>query len=82
MTVMSDDEFVRLFQERFGLEVDGWAGKSTIDKLNQLKPPKTTPEDVAQIPDNYWPLLEKIESGGTVPVPQGQLDGRRRSLGT
>lgn len=64
MTVMTDDDFVRLFQERFGLTVDGWAGKDTVDKLNQLAPPKILLEDITEIPENYWPLLEQIESGG------------------
>lgn len=63
MTVISDDEFVRLFQERFALTVDGWAGKSTIDKLNQLRPPSVVKADVDEIPDEYWPMLSKIESG-------------------
>lgn len=63
MTIISDDAFVRLFQERFGLDVDGWAGTDTIAMLDSLKPPKVTAADAAGIPDSYWPMLSKIESG-------------------
>lgn len=64
MDVMTDDAFVRLFQERAGLTVDGWAGKDTVGKLNQLLPPKRPPASVtSEIPDDYWPLLAQIESG-------------------
>lgn len=62
--IVSDDAFVRLFQERAGLEVDGWAGKETVGKLNELLPPKRPPATVTStIPDDYWPMLSKIESG-------------------
>ena len=64
MTIISDDAFVRLFQERFGLEpVDGWAGPDTIAMLDSLKPPTVDPVDASGIPDSYWPMLSKIESG-------------------
>lgn len=60
---ITDDAFVRLFQERFGLKVDGWAGLDTIAKLDELMPPPTPPASVtADIPDDYWPMLSKIES--------------------
>jgi len=62
--IISDDEFVRLFQERFGLAVDGWAGNSTIAKLNELAPPRVQPADTNALPADYWPLLAKIESAG------------------
>ena len=58
---MDDDAFVRLFQERFGLAVDGWAGKDTLAKLDEIAPPKPAP--ASDIPDDYWPMLSKIESG-------------------
>lgn len=62
MTI-SDDAFVRLFQERFGLKVDGWAGKDTLAKLDELAPPMVDPWPTAQsIPDDYWPMLSRIES--------------------
>lgn len=61
MTI-EDDAFVRLFQERTGLSpVDGWAGRDTIAMLDKLAPPKAA--DVGGLPDDYWPLLAKIESG-------------------
>lgn len=65
MTIMADDAFVRLFQERAGLEPDGWAGPDTLAKLDQLMPPKAseTSPAAAAIPDSYWSMLSKIESG-------------------
>ena len=62
MTLISDDEFVRLFQARAGLAVDGWAGRDTIAKLDELLPPPAQP-DAGMIPEDYWPMLSKIESG-------------------
>ncbi len=63
--VISDDAFVRLFQERNGLTADGWAGRDTVALLDKFFPPK--PAAVlaghAAIPDDYWPMLSKIESG-------------------
>ena len=64
MTVITDDAFVRLFQERAGLIVDGWAGNDTIAKLDELLPPPRPPASISsQIPDDYWPMLANIESG-------------------
>lgn len=66
MTTITDDAFVRLFQERAGIEpVDGWAGKDTLAMLDQLLPPKPSTEHNAaagEIPESYWPMLSKIES--------------------
>lgn len=59
---ISDDAFVKLFQERFDLKVDGWAGKDTVAKLDELAPPPIVPASASEIPDDYWPLLSKIES--------------------
>lgn len=61
MTTITDDAFVRLFQERGGLPADGWAGKDTLALLDKLLPPKPAP--ATDIPDDYWPMLSKIESG-------------------
>lgn len=58
--MISDDDFVRLFQERAGLTVDGWAGRDTLAKLDELMPPPPAPK--TDIPDDYWPMLSKIES--------------------
>jgi hypothetical protein len=61
--MIDDDAFVHLFQERTGLKPDGWAGKDTLAKLDELAPPLPdigTP--ITDIPDSYWPMLSKIES--------------------
>lgn len=64
MSIITDDAFVRLFQERAGLKVDGWAGLDTIAALDKAFPPPRAPASVSsQIPDDYWPMLSKIESG-------------------
>lgn len=63
MTTITDDAFVRLFQERAGLDIDGWAGKDTLAALDRVLPPKTIPTSDGAIPDDYWPMLAKIESG-------------------
>ena len=60
MNVMTDDGFVRLFQERGGLTVDGWAGLETQALLDKLLPPPPTAE--SDLPDDYWAMLSKIES--------------------
>lgn len=60
MTVISDDAFVRLFQERNGLTVDGYAGTDTIAKLDLLCP--AVKVEGIDIPPAYWPMLSKIES--------------------
>lgn len=62
MTTITDDAFVRLFQERFGLKVDGWAGLEVLSKLDELAPPTVTKADASAIPDDYWPMLSRIES--------------------
>lgn len=62
MTIITDDAFVRLFQERAGLTVDGWAGRDTIAILDKLLPPKVVQSSI-NIPDDYWPMLSRIESG-------------------
>jgi peptidoglycan hydrolase-like protein with peptidoglycan-binding domain len=65
MTTISDDAFVRLFQERAGLNVDGWAGNDTLAALNKLLPPRAPSDQkpaASEIPDDYWPMLSKIES--------------------
>jgi hypothetical protein len=62
VTTISDDAFVRLFQERFGLKIDGWAGLEVLSKLDELAPPTVTKADASAIPDDYWPMLSRIES--------------------
>lgn len=65
MAVLSDDDFVRLFQRTFGLKEDGWAGADTEAKLRELAALAgvTIPTvPTSDIPDDYWPMLSKIES--------------------
>ena len=64
MTIISDDAFVRLFQRQCGLSVDGWAGRETIAMLNRLVPVAAAPD--AAIPDDYWPMLSRIESSDKI----------------
>lgn len=66
---LTDDAFVRLFQERAGLKPDGWAGRDTLAKLDALLPAKPAPVDA--IPDDYWPMLSRIESGDRPYVKAG-----------
>lgn len=61
--VLTDDAFVRLFQDRAGLKVDGWAGLETVAALDAVYPPRVPVAAVNSIPDDYWPMLSKIESG-------------------
>lgn len=58
--MITDDEFVRLFQKRVGIKVDGWAGNDTLAELDKLIPPRLHP--ITGIPDDYWSMLSKIES--------------------
>lgn len=65
MSIMSDDDFVRLFQRTFGLTEDGWAGRDVEAKLRELATLAgvTIPAvPASEIPDNYWPMLSRIES--------------------
>jgi len=65
MSIMSDDDFVRLFQRTFGLDEDGWAGRDTEAKLWELAAlagvaVPAVPD--SEIPADYWPMLSRIES--------------------
>lgn len=60
---ITDDAFVRLFQTYHGLTVDGWAGLETIAKLDALVRPAIDPAASTAIPQDYWSMLSKIESG-------------------
>lgn len=65
MTIMSDDDFVRLFQRTFGLKEDGWAGREVEAKLRELAVLAGVAVPMApasEIPDDYWPMLSRIES--------------------
>lgn len=61
MPTISDDDFVRLFQQRFGLTIDGWAGKEVLAKLDELAPAKMG--RASSVPSDYFSLLAQIESG-------------------
>lgn len=72
MTKQADNEaFVRDFQMRHGLPVDGWAGADTNAKLDQVAPISD------DIPADYWPMLAKIESGARpyVKAPTSSASG-------
>lgn len=45
MSIMTDDEFLRLFQRTFGLTADGIAGPATLAKLRELAPTASFPDD-------------------------------------
>ncbi|ALJ13230.1 peptidoglycan-binding domain-containing protein [Sphingopyxis macrogoltabida] len=64
MTTITDDAFVRLFQERAGLPIDGWRGRDTLTALDQYMPRPSPDRNaaVSEIPESYWPVLSKIES--------------------
>ncbi|WP_374385544.1 peptidoglycan-binding protein [Brevundimonas sp.] len=65
MAVLSDDDFVRLFQRTFGLKEDGWAGTDTETKLRELAALAGVSMPAvpsSEIPADYWPMLSKIES--------------------
>ncbi|MEA3264916.1 MAG: hypothetical protein U9R07_15680 [Pseudomonadota bacterium] len=64
--MISDDDFVRLFQERAGLNPDGWPGRDTLAVLDQVLPPRRSPaltEAADDVPADYFPMLAQIESG-------------------
>ena len=64
--MISDDEFVRLFQERAGLNPDGWPGRDTLSMLDQVLPARSSPaltQATDSLPVAYFPLLAQIESG-------------------
>lgn len=68
MTVVTDDDFVREFQRRAGLTVDGRAGNATLAALDRVFP--VAPSGI-QIPDDYWPMLSRIESNDRPYVKAG-----------
>lgn len=65
MPSMTDDDFVRLFQRTFGLTEDGWAGRDSEAKLRELAAlagVAVPSAPAGDIPDDYWPMLSRIES--------------------
>lgn len=63
MSTITDDDFVRLFQELNGLKVDGWAGLETVAKARATASLTRPPAPGIVLPPEYWPALSKIESG-------------------
>lgn len=60
MSKTSDNEnFARAVQEWLGVPVDGWAGIKTMAAFIEKTGQTTKPV----IPDDYWPMLSRIESG-------------------
>lgn len=58
----SNIDFVRAFQQRVGLPADGWAGPKTFQSLDAIPvAPQVAP--ATAIPDDYWAMLSRIESG-------------------
>lgn len=68
MSIISDDDFVRLFQRLHGLTDDGWAGKDTLAMLYVTAPkqPEPAPTVLDEVPQTYWPMLSKIESNDQI----------------
>lgn len=60
---IDSDTFVRMFQRKHALKDDGWAGRDTIAMLDSIRPPVVAKVDADGLPDSYWPMLSKIESG-------------------
>lgn len=80
MSIMSDDDFVRLFQRTFGLDEVGWAGRDTEAKLWELAAlagvaVPAVPD--SEIPADYWPMLSRIESADrpNVQAPTSSASG-------
>lgn len=61
-----NERFVRAFQRHHGLTIDGWAGVETFAALGDAPVKEPAPPKAARhaIPDDYWPMLSRIESGG------------------
>jgi hypothetical protein len=68
---ISNDAFVRLYQGKHSLKIDGWAGPDTIAVLGAAKPPVVAKADITSVPDSYWPMLSKIESADRPYVQAG-----------
>lgn len=59
----ANEAFVRAYQASKGLKVDGWAGKDTLSTLTRSENVSDILGKSNTIPDDYWPMLAKIESG-------------------
>lgn len=61
--ISNNEDFVKEYQRRRGLKVDGWAGPEVRADLDKLVPVEVAAPEASGIPDDYWPMLSKIESG-------------------
>lgn len=61
--ISNNEDFVREYQRRRGLTVDGWAGPEVRADLDKWSPVEVVAPEASGIPDDYWPMLSKIESG-------------------
>lgn len=60
----ANEKFVRFAQRALGVKEDGWGGDVTLNALKARLGLSETVEAGGDIPESYWPMLSKIESGG------------------
>lgn len=60
---MTQADYIRQAQDLLGVTVDGIFGKDTLDALRTALGDTLAPRPSSAIPDDYWPMLSKIESG-------------------
>lgn len=58
----ANEHFVRSVQRTFGLTQDGYAGRQTREAFDKATANLVVAAPL-EIPDDYWPMLSKIESG-------------------
>ena len=61
---MNQSDYIREAQRLLGVTVDGAFGKDTLDALRTALGDTIAPRPSSTIPDDYWPMLANIESGG------------------
>lgn len=62
---MTQSDYIREAQKLLGVTVDGAFGEKTLFALRQaLGHTLVAPTPSSAIPDDYWPMLANIESGG------------------
>lgn len=59
MTVLTDKQIFDAIRERRGKPL----AQADVDAINAVLHPTPPAPDAADIPDDYWPMLSKIESG-------------------
>lgn len=77
MSIMSDDDFVRLFQRTLGLDEDGWAGRDVESKLRELatqrRPPSQCPRSRSPRPSQKQDRRRPSASHGGLKETPGRL---------